>query len=73
MSVTSSVSSNALNFMSSMENGVDPRTGLYTVSVSLPEIQTNDLRGPHVRRLDVQRRCPAGGGLACRKLLLFFI
>ena len=46
MSVTSSVSSNALNFMSSMENGVDPRTGLYTVSVSLPEIQTNDLRGP---------------------------
>jgi RHS repeat-associated protein len=29
-----------------MKNGVDPRTGLYTVSVSLPEIQTNDLRGP---------------------------
>lgn len=46
MTATSSVSSNALNFMSSMENGVDPRTGLYTVSISLPEIQTNDLRGP---------------------------
>jgi hypothetical protein len=46
MTATSSVSSNALNFMSSMKNGVDPRTGLYTVSISLPEIQANDLRGP---------------------------
>jgi len=46
MTATSSVSSNALNFMSSMENGVDPRTGLYTVSISFPELQTNDLRGP---------------------------
>ncbi|MNM07558.1 tRNA3(Ser)-specific nuclease WapA precursor [compost metagenome] len=46
MAATSSVSSNALNFMSSMKNGVDPRTGLYTVSINLPEVQTNDLRGP---------------------------
>jgi RHS repeat-associated protein len=46
MTANSSVSSNALNFMSAIKNGVDPRTGLYTVSVSLPEVQTNDLRGP---------------------------
>ena len=46
MTANSSVSSNALNFMSALKNGVDPRTGLYKVSVSLPEIQTNDLRGP---------------------------
>lgn len=45
MTANSSVSSNALNFMSAIKNGVDPRTGLYTVSVSLPEIPTNDLRG----------------------------
>jgi RHS repeat-associated protein len=29
-----------------MQNGVDPRTGLYAISINLPEIQTNDLRGP---------------------------
>jgi RHS repeat-associated protein len=46
MAANSSVSSNALNFMSAIKNGVDPRTGLYTISVSLPKIQTNDLRGP---------------------------
>jgi RHS repeat-associated protein len=46
MTTNSSVSSNALNFMSALKNGVDPRTGLYTVSVNFPEIQTNDLRGP---------------------------
>lgn len=46
MTATSSVSSNALNFMSAIKNGVDERTGLYKVSISLPEIKTNDLRGP---------------------------
>lgn len=46
MTATTSVHSNAFNFMSSVKNGVDPRTGLYSVSISLPEIQTNDLRGP---------------------------
>ncbi|SFW84160.1 hypothetical protein, partial [Pseudomonas sp. NFACC04-2] len=46
MSVASSIHSNALNFMSSVKNGVDPRTGLYSVAINFPEIQTNDLRGP---------------------------
>jgi RHS repeat-associated protein len=46
MTASTSVHSNALNFMSFMKSGVDPRTGQYTVSVSLPDIQTNDLRGP---------------------------
>ncbi|WP_249410701.1 hypothetical protein [Pseudomonas sp. St316] len=32
--------------MSSVQNGVDPRTGLYAIAINLPEIQTNDLRGP---------------------------
>ncbi|WP_256207089.1 RHS repeat domain-containing protein [Pseudomonas sp. P97.38] len=32
--------------MSSVQNGVDPRTGLYAVAINFPEIQTNDLRGP---------------------------
>ncbi|WP_460318724.1 RHS repeat domain-containing protein [Pseudomonas ogarae] len=46
MTAASSVHSNAFNFMSSVKNGVDPRTGLYTVAINFPEIQTNDLRGP---------------------------
>jgi len=46
MTTASAVHSNALNFMSSLKNGVDPRTGLYTISINIPEIQTNDLRGP---------------------------
>ncbi|MCD4530473.1 MULTISPECIES: RHS repeat domain-containing protein [Pseudomonas] len=32
--------------MSSVQNGVDPRTGLYAVAINFPEVQTNDLRGP---------------------------
>lgn len=46
MAASSSISSNALNFMSAVKSGVDPRTGLYGVSISLPDIQANDLRGP---------------------------
>ncbi|RKS27176.1 hypothetical protein BJ917_0012 [Pseudomonas sp. WPR_5_2] len=46
MTDTSSVSSNANNFVSAVENGVDSRTGLYKISINLPEIKTNDLRGP---------------------------
>ncbi|MGN8344111.1 RHS repeat domain-containing protein [Pseudomonas sp. SMV71] len=46
MSVASSLHSNALNFMSSVKNGVDPRTGLYSIAINFPEVQTNDLRGP---------------------------
>ncbi|WP_223113802.1 RHS repeat-associated core domain-containing protein [Pseudomonas syringae] len=32
--------------MSCLKSGVDPRTGLYNVSITLPELQSNDLRGP---------------------------
>ncbi|WP_259640298.1 RHS repeat-associated core domain-containing protein [Pseudomonas syringae group genomosp. 3] len=32
--------------MSSLKSGVDPRTGLYNVSINLPELQSNDLLGP---------------------------
>ncbi|WP_447770947.1 RHS repeat domain-containing protein [Pseudomonas kilonensis] len=46
MTAASSVHSNALNFMSSVQNGVDPRTGLYTIAINFPEVKTNDLRGP---------------------------
>lgn len=48
MAASSSVHSSALNFMSSLQNGVDPRTGLYTISIDLPEVAANELRGPNV-------------------------
>ncbi|MDH0305383.1 sugar-binding protein, partial [Pseudomonas sp. GD04091] len=40
------VHSNAFNFMSYLQGGVDPRTGLYTVTIRLPEVKANDLQGP---------------------------
>ncbi|RKP45159.1 RHS repeat domain-containing protein [Trinickia fusca] len=40
------VYSNAFNFLSFVETGVDPRTGLYTVSLSLPQVMANGLAGP---------------------------
>lgn len=40
------VHSNAFNFLSFVETGVDPRTGLYTVSLSLPQVMANGLAGP---------------------------
>ncbi|WP_296268786.1 RHS repeat domain-containing protein [Pseudomonas sp. UBA6562] len=46
MTVTSDISSNALNFLSHLQNGVDPRTGLYTLSIALPALRGNDLLGP---------------------------
>ncbi|MBI6704755.1 RHS repeat-associated core domain-containing protein [Pseudomonas viridiflava] len=46
---TSSVHSKALSFMSSLKSGVDPRTGLYNVSIDLPELKCNDLRGPDIK------------------------
>ena len=48
MTTSTSVHSNAFNFMSFLQNGVDPRTGQYTMSISLPDVKTNDLRGPGV-------------------------
>ena len=42
------VHSNAFNFQSFVQSGVDPRTGLYIVGLSLHEVGANDLRGPVV-------------------------
>lgn len=46
MSSEPSIHSNALNFMSFMENGVDTRTGQYTLSIKLPDLRANDFQGP---------------------------
>ncbi|AMZ70283.1 MULTISPECIES: RHS repeat-associated core domain-containing protein [Pseudomonas] len=46
MSADTSVPSNAFNFMQSLQSGVDPRTGQYRISLDLPELKGNDLRGP---------------------------
>ena len=48
MSTSTSVHSNAFNFMSFIEGQVDPRTGLYTCSIKLPELLANQLCGPVV-------------------------
>ena len=48
MATSTAVHSNAFNFMSYLQGGVDPRTGQYTVSVSLPELKANGLAGPIV-------------------------
>lgn len=46
MSTESSLHSNALNFLSFMESGVDTRTGQYTLSIKLPELGANYFQGP---------------------------
>ena len=46
MAASTSVHSNAFNFSSYVESGVDPRTGQYTVAIKLPELKGNDLQGP---------------------------
>ncbi len=43
---TGDVFSGAYNFMSSISAGVDPRTGMFSASVTLPTGAANDLRGP---------------------------
>jgi RHS repeat-associated protein len=43
---TTAVHSQAFNFLSYLQHGVDPRTGQYTMSLSLPELQCNALAGP---------------------------
>ena len=48
MAASTAVHSNAFNFLSFVQSGVDSRTGLYTVSISLPEVKTNNLCGPVV-------------------------
>ncbi|MHA6161265.1 RHS repeat domain-containing protein [Pseudomonas sichuanensis] len=46
MSASSSVHSNAFNFMSFLQGGVDPRTGQYTLAVDIPTLKSHELRGP---------------------------
>jgi RHS repeat-associated protein len=47
-SETDGIHSNAYNFMSAVNAGVDPRTGMYSCSVSLPGAAANNLCGPTV-------------------------
>ncbi|MBC3479727.1 RHS repeat-associated core domain-containing protein [Pseudomonas sp. SWRI77] len=46
MTIKTSVHSNAMNFMSFISGGVDPRTGQYTVAIELSELGGNDGQGP---------------------------
>ena len=48
MVASTAVHSNAFNFLGALQNGVDPRTGQYTVSIELPDIKTNFLSGPSI-------------------------
>jgi RHS repeat-associated protein len=45
---TSGIHSNAYNFLSAVNAGVDPRTGMYSCSISLPGVAANNLCGPTV-------------------------
>lgn len=46
MSASTTIHSNAFNFKSYVQHGVDPRTGQYTVSLALPELKSHALAGP---------------------------
>lgn len=46
MTASSAVHSQAFRFMEYFSNGVDSRTGQYSLSVNVPELQSNDLSGP---------------------------
>ena len=46
MTTTSNTASNAFNFLSFVNNSVDPRTGQYTLGIELPELVANNLCGP---------------------------
>ncbi|WP_166367074.1 RHS repeat domain-containing protein [Pseudomonas akapageensis] len=46
MTTSSTAHSNAFNFLSFVQNSVDPRTGQYTATIDLPELKSNDLCGP---------------------------
>lgn len=46
MAASNSVHSTALNFLSCLQSGVDPRTGLYKIVIDMPEVAANELRGP---------------------------
>ncbi|WP_155500320.1 hypothetical protein, partial [Pseudomonas monteilii] len=46
MTVSSAAYSNAFNFLSFVQNSVDPRTGQYSLSIELPNLPGNQLLGP---------------------------
>ena len=46
MASSNTVHSNAFGFMSFLNNSVDPRTGQYVLSINLPTLNANALRGP---------------------------
>lgn len=48
MATESSISSNAFNFFNHIQNGVDPRTGLYTFRLELSAFNGSDLLAPEV-------------------------
>ncbi|NNA00404.1 sugar-binding protein, partial [Pseudomonas lundensis] len=48
MSTSTTLHSNAFNFMSFIQGQVDPRTGQYTGAITLPELMANQLSGPVV-------------------------
>ena len=48
MAISTTVSSNAFNFLNFIQSQVDPRTGQYTCAITLPELKANHLCGPVV-------------------------
>ncbi len=68
MSAAPAIPSNAFNFMSYLNTGVDPRTGQYTMTIELPDIKCNNLQGPvHPLRwfFSPLNRQDSGFGLGC--------
>lgn len=45
---SSALHSNAFNFLSFLEGGVDPRTGQYTLQLAFPQVSANQLAGPEL-------------------------
>lgn len=43
---TDRLHSNAFNFASFVQGGMDPRTGLYSLAINLPDVKANALTGP---------------------------
>jgi hypothetical protein len=48
MTISTSIHSNAFNFMSYLGGGVDARTGVYSLSIDFPPVSGNDQLGPEL-------------------------
>ncbi|HCG6670478.1 TPA: RHS repeat protein [Vibrio parahaemolyticus] len=46
--MTENIISNAFNFSEFIETGVDPRTGTYSVNITIAKLTGNNLRGPQI-------------------------